>query len=53
MFAENEDGGPLNSRCARLELARRGLARPFAERTKEIAGAEGPDGKPLPAHRPK
>ncbi len=35
------------SRCVRLDLSRRDLARPCAERAKQIAEAEGLDGKPL------
>ncbi|HUT12480.1 MAG TPA: hypothetical protein VMY42_18420 [Thermoguttaceae bacterium] len=50
MFEEVEDGGPLLSRCVRLELSRRGLAEAFAERAREIAQAENLDGKPLPAY---
>ena len=38
--------------CGRPEaaLARRGLSEPFAERAREIAVAEGLDGKPLSAY---
>jgi DNA polymerase III gamma/tau subunit len=50
MFEEIKDGGPLLSRCTRLELARRDLANAFAERVKEIAQAENLDGKPLQAY---
>ena len=50
MFEEVEDGGPLLSRCTRLELARRDLARAFAERVQQIAQAENLDGKPLQAY---
>jgi replication-associated recombination protein RarA len=45
-FDELDDGGPLLSRCTRLELARRGLAEAFARRAREIARAEGLDGQP-------
>src|SRR5437899_9676884 len=38
---EKEDSSPLLSRCLRLDLARRDLAKPFAERAREIAQAEG------------
>jgi hypothetical protein len=38
------------SRCTRLELARRDLARAFAERAQQIAQAENLDGKPLQAY---
>jgi hypothetical protein len=47
MFEEVEDGDPLLSRCTRLELARRDLAKVFAERVQQIAQAENLDGKPL------
>jgi DNA polymerase III gamma/tau subunit len=50
LFEEIEDGGPLLSRCTRLELARRDLAKVFATRAKEIARAEDLDGKPLQAY---
>jgi DNA polymerase-3 subunit gamma/tau len=50
MFEEVEDGGPLLSRCTRLELARRDLAKAFAERVQQIAQAENLDGKPLQAY---
>jgi DNA polymerase III gamma/tau subunit len=47
LFEDCDDASPLLSRCLRLDLARRDLARPFAERAKEIAQREGLDGKPL------
>ena len=50
MFEEIEDGGPLLSRCVRLELSRRGLAEPFAARAREIAQAENLDGRPVAAY---
>ena len=50
MFEEIEDGGPLLSRCTRLELARRDLAKAFAERVRQIAQVENLDGKPLQAY---
>lgn len=46
-FEECDDATPLLSRCLRLDLARRDLARPFAERCKAIAEREGLDGKPV------
>ena len=49
-FDEVDDGGPLLSRCTRLELARRDLAKPFAQRAQEIAQAEGLDGQPAPRY---
>lgn len=50
MFEAVEDGGPLLSRCTRLELARRDLAKAFAERARQIAQAEDLDGRPLQAY---
>jgi DNA polymerase-3 subunit gamma/tau len=47
LFEDYDDSAPLLSRCLRLDLSRRDLARPFAERCKAIAEREGLDGKPL------
>ena len=47
LFDEKIDAHPLLSRCQPLYLARRGLAKPFAERAREIADAEGLNGKPV------
>jgi DNA polymerase III gamma/tau subunit len=47
LFEDYDDASPLLSRCLRLELARRDLAKPFAERAKQIAEAEGLDGQPV------
>ena len=49
-FEDHDDAAPLLSRCIRLDLSRRGLAEPFAQRTREIAQAFGLDGKPLEAY---
>ena len=46
----NIDAGPLKSRCLVIELSRRDLAKPFAQRCKDIAQAENLDGKPLQAY---
>jgi DNA polymerase-3 subunit gamma/tau len=46
-FEDKMDAGPLLSRCLRLDLARRGLAQPFAERAREIADKEGLNGRPI------
>ena len=47
-FLEGQlDANPLLSRCFRLDLARRDLAKPFAERCREIAAREGLNGKPV------
>jgi DNA polymerase-3 subunit gamma/tau len=50
LFDDYEDASPLLSRCIHIPLARRDLARPFAERVQEIARAEGLDSKPLDAY---
>lgn len=47
LFEDYDDASPLLSRCLRLDLARRDLARAFAERAKRIAEAEGLDGQPV------
>jgi DNA polymerase III gamma/tau subunit len=47
LFEDYDDASPLLSRCLRLDLARRDLARPFAERAKSIAETEGLDGQPI------
>jgi len=47
LFEDYDDASPLLSRCLRLDLARRDLAKPFAERCKAIAEREGLDGKPI------
>ncbi len=46
-FGDQIDAGPLLSRCTRIDLARRDLAKLFAERAQMIAQSEGLDGKPL------
>jgi len=47
LFEDYDDASPLLSRRLRLDLARRDLAKPFAERAKVIAEAEGLDGQPI------
>jgi DNA polymerase III gamma/tau subunit len=47
LFEDCDDASPLLSRCLRLDLARRDLAKPFAERARAIAQAEGMDGQPI------
>jgi replication-associated recombination protein RarA len=47
IFEESIDAHPLLSRCVEIALARRDLAKPFAERCKEIAMLEGLDGRPI------
>jgi DNA polymerase III gamma/tau subunit len=50
LFDGCDDSGPLLSRCTVLELARRDLAKAFAERAQFIARAESLDGKPIEAY---
>ena len=50
LFEDYDDAHPLLSRCVRLELARRDLAKPFAERAQRIAQTEGLDGQPIAAY---
>ena len=50
LFDRQEDASPLLSRCARIDLARRNITSAIAVRCKEIAAAEGLDGKPLSAY---
>ncbi len=47
LFEDQIDAHPLLSRCQVLQLARRDLAKPFAERAQQIADREGLNGKPL------
>lgn len=47
LFAECDDSSPLLSRCAVIELSRRDLAKPFAERARMIAQTEGLDGRDI------
>ena len=50
LFDDYSDASPLLSRCIRVDLARRDLAKAFAERAQWIARTEGLDGKPLAAY---
>ena len=50
LFDRAEDASPLLSRCVRIDLARRNITNAIAARCKEIAAAEGLDGKPLSAY---
>ena len=50
LLFENDDGSPLLSRCLKVDLARRDLAAPFAERARSIAEREGLNGKPVEAY---
>lgn len=47
LFEDQIDAHPLLSRCVELPLARRDLAKAFAERARTIAQAEGLDGQPI------
>lgn len=47
LFDDHVDSHPLLSRCLMIQLSRRGLAEPFAERARTIAQSEGLDGKPI------
>lgn len=46
-LADDLDSSPLLSRCVRIDLARRDLCQPFAERARWIAQTEGLDGQPI------
>lgn len=50
LFDDGIDAHPLTSRCTVISLAERDLAKPFAERAKAIAEAEGLDGQPIAAY---
>ena len=47
LFEDCHDSHPFISRCVELPLARRDLAKPFAERALSIARSIGMDGKPI------
>jgi replication-associated recombination protein RarA len=47
LFEDQIDAHPLLSRCDEIALARRDLAKPFAERARQIAQAEQLDGQPI------
>ena len=44
------DASAFLSRCVLIPLARRDLAKPFAERAREIADREGLNGRPIEAY---
>ena len=50
LFDDQLDASPLLSRCIRIELTNQGLAKPFAERCRQVAIAEGLDGKPIQSY---
>ncbi len=47
LFEDYDDASPLLSRRLRLDLARRDLAKPFAELAHSIAEREGLNGQPI------
>lgn len=47
LFDDCSDASPLLSRCQDIPLARRDLAKAFAERARAIAQAAGLDGQPI------
>lgn len=47
LFEEQIDCNPFKSRCLSIQLGQRDLAKPFAERCKEIAQLENLDGQPI------
>mgnify|MGYP001562041301 FL=1 len=49
-FEDQIDTNPLLSRCIRIDLAKRDLAKAFAERAKAIAEKEGLDGRNIDAY---
>lgn len=51
LFSDEQiDSHPFKSRCQCIGLSQRGIAEPMAERCRQIAQAEGLDGKPLAAY---
>ena len=50
LFEDSIDAHPLLSRCSPVYLARRDLAKAFAERARTIAQREGLDGRPIAAY---
>lgn len=47
LFDGCDDSAPLLSRCIDIALARRDLAKPFAERARQVAQELGLDGQPI------
>ncbi len=50
LFEDTDDASPLLSRCCRINLARRDLAKAFAERVRGIATEEGLNGRPIASY---
>jgi len=51
LFEDHIDAHPLLSRCVQIPLTNQGLAGAFAERARQVADAEGLNGKPLAAYK--
>ena len=51
LFEDDIDAHPLLSRCVQIPLTNQGLAGAFAERARQVADAEGLNGKPLAAYK--
>ena len=50
LFEDHIDAHPLLSRCVQIPLTNQGLAQAFAKRARQIADAEGLNGKPESAY---
>jgi len=50
LFEDHIDAHPLLSRCVEIALTNQGLAKAFADRARQIAHADGLDGKPDSAY---
>ena len=50
LFEDQDDAGPLLSRCVRINLTNQGLAKAAAPMLQRIARAEGLDGQPVEAY---
>ncbi|MBW7990169.1 MAG: AAA family ATPase [Planctomycetes bacterium] len=50
LFENQDDSGPLLSRCIKIELTNQSLSKTFAEHCRSIAVSENLDGKPLSAY---
>ncbi|HUU97893.1 MAG TPA: hypothetical protein VM487_19320, partial [Phycisphaerae bacterium] len=50
LFEDHIDAHPLLSRCVQIALTNQGLAQAFAKRARQIADAEGVNGKPESAY---
>lgn len=50
LFDDQDDAGPLLSRCTPLSLSSQGLSKLFAAKAREVAQARGLDGQPESAY---